>query len=117
MDIQNDVHIKNLDDLDRYMKNVRTDFRPAFAYVQQLQQNGTFKHLKGLLYFTDGYGQFPQAAPDFDTAFIFLDEGGEDVRIPPWAIKVVLNREELQQEAKMMQEDVQYEYTSGKARN
>ena len=33
-----------------------TDFRPAFEYVNELCRKKVFRHLKGLLYFTDGYG-------------------------------------------------------------
>lgn len=104
VDIRSDVVIKNLDDLDAYMSEYAvsggggTDFRTAFAYVSQLIEQGAFEHLKGMLYFTDGYGQFPTAAPPYDTAFIFLDEGGNDIKIPPWAIKIILSKEELENE-------------------
>ena len=37
-----------------------TDFRPAFSYVDQLIRDGEFEHLRGLLYFTDGYGIYPE---------------------------------------------------------
>ena len=68
-----------------------TDFRPVFQYVEALQQVGEFADLKGLLYFTDGYGIYPERMPDYDTAFVFLREDGEAPAVPPWAIKVVLD--------------------------
>ena len=48
----------------------RDRFRPAFAYVDQLLKMGSFQRLRGLLYFTDGYGMFPAKMPPYDTAFI-----------------------------------------------
>ena len=51
-----------------------TDFRPAFEYVNELCRKKVFRHLKGLLYFTDGYGTYPARRPDYDVAFVFLEE-------------------------------------------
>jgi len=104
MDVQNDFIIKNLQDLEACMAAVTvyggggTDFTPAFAYVEALEAQGAFERLKGLLYFTDGYGRFPKKAPAYDTAFIFLDESGQDVKVPSWAMKIILSKEELQNE-------------------
>ena len=47
-----------------------------------------------LLYFTDGYGSFPVRPPWYRTAFVFLDRA-EDVKVPPWAMKVYLEETEL----------------------
>ena len=33
-----------------------TDFRPAFARIAQLRQDGALRDLQGVLYFTDGKG-------------------------------------------------------------
>ena len=91
------------EDMERYMENFKlvgfggTDFRPAFAYVQKLIDDKVFKKLKGLLYFTDGYGQYPVRRPSFDTAFVFLEENYNDRQVPPWAIKLILGPEELGQ--------------------
>ena len=51
-----------------------TDFRPVFAYVAQLQAQGEFTNLRGLVYFTDGMGIYPQKRPPYDTAFVLLEE-------------------------------------------
>ena len=72
-----------------------TDFRPVFGYVNDLLKQGKFKRLKGIIYFTDGYGPFPQKRPLYDTAFVFLRREHEDPQVPPWAIKVVLDEEDL----------------------
>ena len=72
-----------------------TDFRPAFGYVDGLIQKGELTDLKGLLYFTDGFGTYPQCKPDYDVAFVFFQEDYAAPQTPPWAIRVVLGPEEL----------------------
>lgn len=100
--VQSDTTITDLRDVDKMMDGfvVRgfggTDFRPAFDHVRGLRKAGKLPDLKGLIYFTDGLGQFPEKAPDFDAAFVFLDEGEPLPPVPPWAMKVVIDEEELQ---------------------
>ncbi|MCD8340927.1 MAG: VWA-like domain-containing protein [Clostridiales bacterium] len=72
-----------------------TDFRPAFAYVDRLLAQGQLRELKGLLYFTDGFGDYPQRKPAYETAFVFFEDDYTDREVPPWAIKLVLGPEEL----------------------
>lgn len=74
-----------------------TDFRPAFAYVEQLRQQGEFKQLGGLLYFTDGKGIYPKKRPDYKTAFLFLEDYDESA-VPPWAMRLQLEPEEWMNE-------------------
>lgn len=59
-------------------------------------ETGEFSQFKGLIYFTDGQGIFPEQKPPFDTAFIFLSDEGRSIKVPPWAIKLVLTEEDLQ---------------------
>ena len=59
-----------------------------------------FENLKGLVYFTDGYGIFPAKMPPYRTAFVFMEQEPEDVDIPAWAMKLVITEEELQGEEK-----------------
>lgn len=69
-----------------------TDFRPAFAYVEELRAKGELKNLGGLLYFTDGNGTYPKKKPDFPCAFLYLGPyNGEEV--PAWAIRRRLDEE------------------------
>ena len=75
-----------------------TDFRPVFRYVNQCIEKGEFENLKGLIYFTDGYGVFPSQKPSYDTAFVFLENDLEQPEIPAWAIKLVLSAEEIRKE-------------------
>ena len=100
-DIQEDVKITSQEEFDKYLKAMTikglggTDFRPVFQYVSELQKNHEFANLKGLIYFTDGYGTFPKRKPDYDTAFVFIDDEYNNLDVPPWAIKLVLKREEI----------------------
>ena len=96
--------ISDLKEVDSLMENFHirgfggTDFRPTFAYVQTLRDSGALRDLKGLIYFTDGLGQFPDKTPDYDTAFVFLDDGDRMLpAVPPWAIKVVIDEENIRQ--------------------
>ena len=72
-----------------------TNFRPVFAYVEELRRAKEFRNLKGLIYFTDGYWVFPAQKPDYPTAFVFLRDGYELPEVPSWAIRLVLEPEEL----------------------
>ncbi len=100
-EIQEDAKITSREDFDRYLNNMKlrglggTDFRPVFSYVDELIRNKEFQNLKGLIYFTDGYGDFPAKKPDYDTAFVFIDDGINNYDVPPWAIKLILQKEEI----------------------
>lgn len=100
--VQEDVLITSQKDMQDYMEHftVRgfggTDFRPAFVRVQELLQRGCFTRLRGLIYFTDGYGTFPVKKPPYETAFVFMKNDYRDVDVPPWAIKLIIDPEELQ---------------------
>ena len=72
-----------------------TDFRPAFAYIDELIATHRFTELKGVIYFTDGQGIYPQKMPLYQTAFVFMDDGAEEQEVPPWAMKLVLDEEDL----------------------
>ena len=99
--IQEDVKITTQAEFDGYLKNMQlhgfggTDFRPVFSYVNSLVEIKEFDNLKGLIYFTDGYGDFPAKMPPYDTAFVFVDEGYNVPEVPAWAIKLVLRRDEI----------------------
>ncbi len=101
-EVQSDTKITCPEDFDRFLSFGKlrgfgsTDFRPVFDYVETLKQEGEFDNLKGLLYFTDGYGIYPGQMPDYDTAFIFLNEDYDAPDVPPWAIRIVLDNDERQ---------------------
>ena len=57
-----------------------------------------FTNLKGLIYFTDGFGIFPEKQPDYKTAFIYINEGYENPEVPAWAIKLILEPGDIKDE-------------------
>ena len=99
--VQEDAKITNQEEFDAYLKTMRirglggTDFRPVFTYVDKLIESKAFWNLKGLIYFTDGFGTFPEKPPAYDAAFVFLQEEINNPDVPPWAIKLVLKKEEI----------------------
>lgn len=103
-EVQKDTKITCMDDLNAFLKNEKltgfgsTDFRPVFEHVEDLLAKQEFENLKGLIYFTDGYGIYPQKMPPYDVMFVFLDNGDEGPEVPTWAIKVLLDYEELEDE-------------------
>ena len=99
--VQRDTPIRSREEMVWYMEHLEiagkggTDFRPAFQYVDGLIASGELTALRGLLYFTDGYGLFPVKMPSYDTAFIFMKDDYRDVDVPAWAIKIILDPDDL----------------------
>ena len=99
--IQEHVKITNQVEFDRYISAMEihglggTDFRPVFTLVDKLIEQREFTNLKGLVYFTDGYGDFPARKPNYETAFVFVDDEYNNPNVPPWAIKLVLQKDEI----------------------
>ena len=102
--VQKDTKITSQGDFDVFLKEETlagfgsTDFRPVFTHVEQLIQKGEFENLKGLIYFTDGYGVYPGSMPPYEVMFAFLDDNENTPEVPPWAVKVVLETDELYEE-------------------
>lgn len=100
-DIQEHVKITRQEEFDEYIKTMTikglggTDFRPVFRKVDELIKAKEFANLKGLIYFTDGFGDFPARKPDYNTAFVFIDDNYNNPEVPPWAIKLVLQKDEV----------------------
>ena len=100
-EVQQDVKITTQAEFDEYIKTMQlhgfggTDFRPAFSYVDKLIKNKEFSNLKGLIYFTDGYGTFPSHPREHNTAFVFVEDTYETPEVPVWAIKLVLSPNEI----------------------
>ncbi|MCR5638400.1 MAG: VWA-like domain-containing protein [Lachnospiraceae bacterium] len=95
-EIKEHVKITCQEDFDKYLKTFKiiglggTDFRPVFEFVDDLIEKKEFYNLKGMIYFTDGYGIFPYKQPDYETAVVFVDDGYNKYDVPAWAIKLVL---------------------------
>ena len=100
-DIQEHVKITRQEEFDEYIKTMTikglggTDFSPVFRKVDELIKAKEFANLKGLIYFTDGFGDFPARKPDYNTAFVFIDDNYNNPEVPPWAIKLVLQKDEV----------------------
>ena len=93
--VQRIEKITSVDDMKRYSEGIHvevgygTDFRPVFEKVEELRKSGEFENLKGLIYFTDGYGTFPDTPTGYDTAFVFVEDSDyEDENVPDWAYKL-----------------------------
>lgn len=96
--IQRDVKITNPDEIENYAKEFAveggygTDFRPVFSYVEHLRAQGELRNLKGLMYFTDGFGEYPGKPTDYQTVFVFYgEEERQEARVPDWAVKLYLD--------------------------
>lgn len=110
-EVRQDTKITAREEFDAFMEKGKltgfgsTDFRPVFSYVEKLQEEHEFDDLKGMIYFTDGYGIYPEKMPGYDVAFVFLREDDNVPQVPPWAIKVVLEEEELEEKDLEKQEE------------
>lgn len=97
--IQDMAHITSEQDWQDYLKNLTihgrggTDFRPVFEYVEELRAKKELKDLKGLLYFTDGDGIYPEIPTDYKTAFVFYKEKEQHQKVPAWAVCLTLDTE------------------------
>lgn len=98
-EVRSDTKLENDSDFEEFIQNSEltgfgsTDFRPVFDYVDDLKAEGEFENLKGLIYFTDGYGIYPERMPDYDVIFAFLNEDSNRQPVPGWAIKVIMEDE------------------------
>ena len=109
-EIRSDTVIHSLDELKKYMNEFQlsggsaTDFRPVFEYVDALKKEGAFTSLRGLIYFTDSMGIYPKTRPDYEAAFVLLEEPPLEYKMPPWAIKLVLDYPAIEKAGKESEE-------------
>lgn len=71
------------------------DFRPAFLWTDNMLHKGQFRNLKGFLYFTDSTGPFPPVKPSYDAAVVFVNDNYSTPDVPPWVVRLVLQKDEL----------------------
>lgn len=101
--VEEDVRISSQEEFDEYIRHMvlkgfgGTDFRPVFTKIEELKRQHEFVNLKGMIYFTDGYGAFPNQAPSFDAAFVFLDQGYDLPQVPPWVIRMLMTEDEIRE--------------------
>ena len=101
--VQNDRVIHDIGELQHYAQEFEvrggfgTDFRPVFNHIEDLRARGELENLRGLMYFTDGFGEYPKKPTDYETAFVFWkDEELDDTGVPDWAIKLFLTPEGME---------------------
>ena len=100
-DVTRDVKITSIRDIDRAFEEFvtrgfgGTDFRPVFKYVDELVRTRELANLKGLIYFTDGLGKYPVTLPAYETAFVFVDDTPRERKVPPWAMKVIMDEDDV----------------------
>lgn len=98
--IQSDYTVHGEADLERYIREMPlsgfggTDFRPVFVYLDKLLAERAFTDLRGMIYFSDGWGPFPEKKPRYDTAFVFLRDEVPP-HVPPWVIPIRMTEDEL----------------------
>lgn len=94
-EIRSDEIINGDEDFKNKMKEFKleggggTDFRPVFDRLSADKKRGA--KIRALLYFTDGYGTFPAENPDFKVCFLLYGENAEDMKVPYFAYKIVLD--------------------------
>ena len=104
--VHTDKKITSQEEMKDYMEHLElygdggTDFRPAFEWVDRLLEQHEFHNLKGLIYFTDGFGIYPQKMPPYKTAFVFMQDNYRDVDVPVWAMKLILYEDDLTESGK-----------------
>lgn len=98
--IREDAVIHTREEFETYIRSLeikglgRTDFRPVFAHVDELIRSGELRQLQGLIYFTDGDGIYPEAPPNYETAFILSTQDADETLVPGWAIRMTLSQED-----------------------
>ncbi len=94
--VQRDDCVHNREEFEKYLENLEirggggTDFRPAFARIEELRQRGELTDLQGILYFTDGCGWYPQKEPDYQVWFVMLNGYFDAIDMPDWVNRLVL---------------------------
>lgn len=78
--IQQEVWLESVDQVDTLEEVFEprgfggTDFRPVFCRVEQLRKEGKLFRVQGLLYLSDGWGDYPDTPPDYPVAFLIPGE-------------------------------------------
>lgn len=102
-EVRSDTVIHDEGELDSFLREGKlvgfgsTDFRPVFTYVDALIGRGEIGNLKGLIYFTDGQGVYPEKAPDYETVFAFLNETELPNTAPAWAVRICIDEDALEE--------------------
>ena len=97
--VQSHVVIHSVEAWKKYAKDLvirgrgGTNFTPVFDLVEKLRRGGALKRLKGLIYFTDGDGVYPQKPTPYETAFVFATRKALGYSLPDWIVPLCLEGE------------------------
>lgn len=98
--IQRELTLESPDQVDTLLNSFSprgfggTDFRPVFRRVEELRRAGILPRVQGLLYLSDGWGDFPDAPPDYPVAFLIPQDPpfpGSHPQIPSWLTTLYLD--------------------------
>jgi len=64
---------------------------------QLIAKKGVYETEGTALFYRRLRSWFPVRPPAYDTAFVFLKEDYSDADVPPWAIKLILDPEDLEE--------------------
>ncbi len=45
-----------------------------------------------------GGGHFPEQKPSYNTAFVFVDDDYNNYDVPPWAIKIIVESQDIKKD-------------------
>lgn len=63
-----------------------TDFRPVFQQIREYEEQGG--RVSALLYYSDGFGDFPKEIPDYPCYFIQAQQEHNNPDLPEWVERV-----------------------------
>lgn len=93
--IQDAAVLRSEEDWKRYVRGLQirgrggTDFRPVFQYIARQREQHRLRRLGALIYFSDGDGIYPREKPDYETAFVFLEQSAKMDFAPPWITRLI----------------------------
>lgn len=98
-ELQREEDIPDFDDMEMFGFG-GTSFCPVFERIEELRESGRFPKVNGLIYFSDGFGDFPKKATEYETIFVLPpqeDLFGESFEpdIPSWITKIQLTEDDL----------------------
>ncbi|MBR1867326.1 MAG: hypothetical protein IJ800_01955 [Clostridia bacterium] len=97
--ITDDIIVESEERFEEIMKNFEvkggggTDFRPVFDLLDLDLKRG--RKTKALVYFTDGFGIFPDKDVGIKTCFALYGEKSENIKVPYFAYKIEIGGEYL----------------------
>lgn len=87
--IQKELLLEHSSQLDTFLSDFTpqgfggTDFCPVFQRVEELRQSGRFHRVRGLLYLSDGFGDFPEIQPDYPVTFLLPRDQNQTITLEP----------------------------------